>query len=160
MSGPTEGTILRLWDPENRRCAQCWGPVQLAVQWDGSAALVCPNGCEPGGHVSDIHVRYEQMTMESVAREAARNYPDLAQAAGIRLRTTAEKAADAAAMWGAPEPDQDMKAWAKANRPERTAAAVVPAKPKPPTRAERRRRRWMRAGVRPAGWREQCPSRA
>jgi len=82
----SKGTVARLWNIAERRCAQCWQEVEL-IEIDGKATLVCPNGCEPGGHVSDYYVNQQRGRDMVLAWEAAKNYPELAEADGIMVLT-------------------------------------------------------------------------
>lgn len=59
---------------KDRRCAQCWGYM---VMRDGE--LICPKGCQPGGHVSIEYV--DRMKAKEVLElsEVAEAYPELAE---------------------------------------------------------------------------------
>jgi hypothetical protein len=59
-----------------RRCAQCWGPVVLKVDDEGWE-IVCPKGCEPGGHVSDDYVESRKLQDKIDAAKVLENYPEL-----------------------------------------------------------------------------------
>lgn len=62
---------------QKRRCAQCWGPVVMrfndATQ---SFEIVCPRGCEPGGHVSESYVEQRLAEDDFDYMRVAANYPD------------------------------------------------------------------------------------
>lgn len=58
---------------KNRRCAQCWGKMQLI---DGE--LYCPNECNPGGHVSLEYVDRMKARETLDAAEVAEAYPEIA----------------------------------------------------------------------------------
>jgi len=55
-----------------RRCAQCWGPVVSVGD-----ELVCPKGCEPGGHVDAGWVEGQIANDTYEYERVAQNYPDL-----------------------------------------------------------------------------------
>lgn len=78
-------TIRKLWNVDTRYCAQCWQPVHIVEAGD-QAYLQCPNGCEPGGHVSEFFVTEQRRKDMRLAWEAAKNYPDLVEADGIMVR--------------------------------------------------------------------------
>jgi hypothetical protein len=60
-----------------RRCAICWGPVVLKYV-EGEWVVVCPKGCQPGGHVSEDYVEYRRQRDTMDYMIAAANYPELA----------------------------------------------------------------------------------
>jgi len=63
---------------KKRRCAICWGPV--VYRWVGDDwHVVCPKGCEPGGHVSEEYVEVAQAHDAYMAAEVASNYPELVE---------------------------------------------------------------------------------
>lgn len=66
-----------LWSQvKKRRCAQCYGPMTLKMI-DGEWEIVCPNGCEPGGHVSESYVERTR-NQDSIDKfKVSQNYPEL-----------------------------------------------------------------------------------
>jgi len=69
--------ILRASDVKDRRCAQCYGPMVL--KWlDDDWQIVCPHGCQPGGHVSAGYVEWRERQDIIDAAKVAANYPELA----------------------------------------------------------------------------------
>ncbi|MCJ7831328.1 MAG: hypothetical protein MUP86_02230 [Dehalococcoidia bacterium] len=95
--------LMRIWQTDSRYCAQCYGRVYLAVGPDGTAVLLCPNLCEPGGHVSEMYVERAKLQDASHASEVAANYPDLARAGGRDdlIPDPAKLAASLEALYGA-----------------------------------------------------------
>jgi|GEM_PF-5692939 len=61
---------------QSRCCAQCWGPVVLRCIED-EWRIVCPKGCQPGGHVSAGYVEYRLAQDAIDAAKVAANYPEL-----------------------------------------------------------------------------------
>ena len=78
MQGMEEGEEMTMdvWKARTRYCAQCYAPMILK-HIDGEIVLVCPNGCELGGHVSEEYIRMRQMEGEQEYRKVAANYPEL-----------------------------------------------------------------------------------
>jgi hypothetical protein len=85
-----------------RRCAICWGPVVLKCI-DGDWVVVCPKGCQPGGHVSEDYVEYRRAQDALDAAKVAANYPELAPA----KPAPDEIKAKAAALW--PEEEEQCR---------------------------------------------------
>ena len=81
---------------KKRRCAICWGPV--VQRWNGKKLeIVCPKGCEPGGHVSEEFVerkRSEDIINTTKVEEA---YPQLVERIPM---TDEEHEASEKALWG------------------------------------------------------------
>lgn len=62
---------------QKRRCAQCWGRVVMQYNAEiGDFEIVCPRGCEPGGHVSEDYVERRLAENEFDHMRVAANYPD------------------------------------------------------------------------------------
>jgi hypothetical protein len=61
---------------KTRRCATCWGPVVL--KWlDEEWGIVCPRGCQPGGHISENYVISAIIRDTQDAGKVLANYPEL-----------------------------------------------------------------------------------
>jgi len=75
-----------------RRCATCWGPVVLKCV-EGDWVVVCPKGCQPGGHVSEDYVEWRRAKDAAEAAQVAANYPELAGLDPEEIKK------DAAALW-------------------------------------------------------------
>jgi len=86
--------LLRQSFVATRRCAQCWQPVVL--KWlDGKYQIVCPRGCQPGGHVSEDYVNYRRAQDAIDACKVEANYPSL-----VRDKPTPEQIKhDRDALW-------------------------------------------------------------
>jgi hypothetical protein len=67
--------ILRASDVKDRRCAQCWNPVVLKCV-EGQWQIVCPRGCQPGGHVSAAYVEWRRQQDAIDAAKVQHNYPE------------------------------------------------------------------------------------
>ena len=66
-----------LWSQvKKRRCAQCHGPMTMK-KIDEDWVIVCPKGCEPGGHVSESFVDQQQKKDSIDAFKVGQNYPEL-----------------------------------------------------------------------------------
>lgn len=61
----------------SRRCAQCYGAV-VEKRIDDEWQIVCPKGCEPGGHVSEAYVKARMAEDLLEAHQVIQNYPELA----------------------------------------------------------------------------------
>ncbi len=83
------------WDAKDRRCAVCWRPVVLKCienEWQ----IVCPRGCQPGGHVSAGYVEWRERQDIIDAAKVAANYPEL----NPYKSTPEERQANRAALFG------------------------------------------------------------
>lgn len=79
----------------NRRCAQCWKPMVLRFI-DGEWTVICPRGCQPGGHVSAGYVDHREHQDALDAERVAANYPELDE----KKSTPEELEAKKKALWG------------------------------------------------------------
>lgn len=68
--------VLLASSVKDRRCAQCWNPVVLKVI-EGEWQIVCPRGCQPGGHVSAGYVEWREQQDIIDAAKVTANYPEL-----------------------------------------------------------------------------------
>lgn len=100
-------TIRKLWKVETRYCAQCWTRMDF-LEGPLSARLVCPNQCEPGGHVSEIYIELQRATDATKADQAARNYPELAEADGYEIADATDLRSDTAALFGSDPGDETL----------------------------------------------------
>ena len=81
---------------EKRRCAQCWGKVVMK-KIDDEWIVICPKGCEPGGHVSEDYVQMMETKDAIEAGSVAENYPELA---GKKQKTQEEIQDDIETLYG------------------------------------------------------------
>lgn len=72
-----------LWSQvEKRRCAQCHGKMVMRHRkneetGDTEWYIICPRGCEPGGHVSEKFVEASEAQDSIDAFKVKQNYPEL-----------------------------------------------------------------------------------
>lgn len=93
---------------KSRRCAQCWGPMVLKAfpVEDGQAGerewhLICPKGCQPGGHVSEWFVNDQREHDLGNYVRVVDAYPEL----GPPPLTPEELKAAKEALWGKEDGD-------------------------------------------------------
>lgn len=75
MSEP-ENEKLNWSQVKKRRCAQCYGPMTMK-HVDDEWVIVCPKGCEPGGHVSESFVEQQRLKDSMDTFKVGQNYPEL-----------------------------------------------------------------------------------
>ena len=68
---------MMLWSQvKKRRCAQCYSPMTMK-KIDGEWEIICPNECQPGGHVSEAYVEIQQAKDSLDKGKVSQNYPEL-----------------------------------------------------------------------------------